>query len=109
MTDIEQSTVAGVAVGDQGRACHLGHCIDASEHVAVSRQACIGQTQMRRDRTKASHVQAVKTEGICQTQGNHIVNTRCGDQAGLFQASSERSGFIVCHLAVSSSFLGFSG
>src|SRR5699024_9789274 len=61
---IEQSPVAGVPVADDGSGRCAAKCTDPVDHVAIGGQPRVGKAQVGGDRSKPSHVEALKSDLI---------------------------------------------
>ena len=84
MVDIEQSAIAGVGVGDHARATGAGQRGDAIEHLAVGRNAGVGQAEGRRRHPIAGGIDEIEADLVGDDGRNHVVNARRHDErAGL--------------------------
>ena len=69
---IEETTEAGVGIGDQGHRHRGGDGAGPLEHVGVADEAGIGQPEMGRGDAVATHVEGVET-GLVGDAGRHQV------------------------------------
>ena len=74
MRDVEQSTVAGIAIADDRRLRRAAERLDAIDHIAVCGDPRIGDAEVRRDGPEAGHVQAVEAHLVGDANRHHVVD-----------------------------------